>query len=32
MHIVIMQLEKYFDAHATVFARIGEEAQRLARL
>jgi hypothetical protein len=32
MHIVIAQLEKYFDAHATLLAQIGEEAQRLAHL
>jgi len=32
MHILIMQLEKYVDAHATMFARIGEEAHRLVRL
>ncbi len=32
MRILIMQLEKYVDTHATMFARIGEEAQRLARL
>jgi hypothetical protein len=32
MRILITHLKKYFDAHATVFAQIGEEAQRLANL